>query len=160
MQPLDISQIISQAISFLILLWVLRRFAWRPLLGMLDQRQKRIEQGLKDVELARRKAERVEQEYTQRLSQIEEESRAKLQEAIREGKRIAMEIQTEARAQSQDILAKAKETLDLEVAKARVRLRDQVTEMTMEILERVLHQKLDAETDARLVEAALDELER
>jgi F-type H+-transporting ATPase subunit b len=159
MLQLDLQQIISQAVSFLLLLWVLRRIAWRPLLGVLDQRRGRIEQDLREA--AARKAElaRLEQEYAQRLANIEDEARSKIQQAILEGKRIAAEIQAQAREQGEALLAKSKEDEEMELAKARVLLRDQVAAMTIDAVERILRQKIDADADQRLIGAVLDELE-
>ena len=159
MQQLEWQQILSQVLSFLILLWVLRRVAWRPLLGMLDQRRARIEDDLRQAAQQKADLARLQGEYQQRLARIEEEARAKIQQAILEGKRIAGEVQEQARAQANAIITKSKETVELELAKARVTLRDQVAEMTMGAVERMLREKLDPEKDRRLVEAVLDELD-
>ena len=159
MQQLEWQQILSQAISFLVLLWVLRRFAWRPLLGVLDQRRARIEDDLRQAAQQKADLVRLQEEYQQRLAKIEEEARAKIQQAILEGKRIAGEVQEQARAQANAIITKSKETVELKLAKAKVTLRDQVTEMTMRAVERLLREKLDAEKDRRLVGLVLDELD-
>ena len=71
-----------------------------------------------------------------------------------------MEIQEQARGQAQDVLAKSRETIEMELAKAKVTLRDQLTEMTMSAVERIIEHKLDAAADKRLIEAALDQLEQ
>ena len=160
MQPPDWQQILSQAVSFVLLLWILRRFAWRPLLTMLDQRRSHIEEGLRQVAQSKTDMERLQEEYRQRLATIDDEARAKIQQSILEGKRIAVEIQEQARAQAYAILNKSKETVELELAKAKVTLRDQVAQMTMEAVGRILKHKLDAKTDRGLVDAVLDELDQ
>ena len=159
MLELDLQQIVSQALSFLLLLWVLRRFAWRPLLALLDQRRATIEKELREIAQAKDAAARLQTEYAERLAKIHDEARVKIQEAILEGKRISLEIQEQARAQGLAILTKSKETVELELAKAKVVLRNQVAEMTMDAVERILRQKLDPKTDRQLVEAVLSELE-
>jgi len=160
MLQLDIQQIISQAVSFLVLLWVLRRFAWKPLLGILDQRRAQIEEELRKIAHSKEEVARIEAEYSRRLAQIHDEARVKVQEAILEGKRISLEIQEQARAQAQALLTKSKETLELELAKAKVTLRNEVAGMTVEALERILRQQVDEKADRRLVDTILDELER
>ena len=160
MLQLDLQQVLSQAISFVILLWLLRRFAWRPLLAILDERRRHIETTLQDVAQKKSELEHLQADYARRLAKIDDEARVKIQQAILEGKRIAIEVQEEARAQAQAILSKSKETVELELAKAKVTLRDQLADMTVEAVERVLQQKLDPKTDRALVESALDELER
>ena len=157
---LDVQQILSQAVSFLLLLWLLRRFAWRPLLTLLDQRRARIEEDLRQAAQHKAELTRLQAEYSQRLATIDEEARTKIQQAILEGKRIAMEIQEHARAQGRDILTKSQETIALELAKARVTLRDQMAAMTIEAVEKILRQKLDEKANRHLVDSVLDDLER
>ena len=155
---LDLAQILSQAVSFVLLLAVLRRFAWRPLLGILDQRRAHIEGELRAAAQSRVELAHLQQDYAQRLAKIDEEARGKIQQAILEGKRIGMEVQEEARLQAREILAKSKETIEMELAKAKVTLRDQMADMTVDAVERILKQKLDAATDHKLIDSILDEL--
>ena len=155
---LDLQQILSQAVSFLLLWWVLKRFAWRPILGALDARRARIEEDLRAAAQAKADMARLQQELAQRLAAIGEEARGKLQEAIREGKQVAIEIQEEARAQAHAVLAKSQETIAMELAKAKVTLRDELVDLTVEALERILKDKLDLKADHKLVGAILDEL--
>ena len=154
------AEIVSQTISFFILVFLLKRFAWRPLLGMLDQRRARIEEGLRQIAQGKAEMERLKEDYAKRLAGIEDEARVKLQQAIREGKKAAGEIQEQARAQGYTIMNKAKETIELELAKAKISLRDQMAQLTVDAVERVLRQKLDAKSDRHLVDAVLEELER
>ena len=158
LQP-DLQQIISQAVSFLLCLAILKRFAWTPLLGILDARRARIESDLKKAADAKTEMVRLQQDYSHRLAQIEEEARGKIQEAVVEGRRIAADIQEQARAQSTAIIEKSKQTVEQELAKARVMLRDQIARMTIDAAERILRQKLDERTDRQLIDRVLDELE-
>ena len=159
LQP-DWQQVLSQAISFLILLALLKRFAWKPLLAMLDQRRARIEQDLREAARRKDELDRLQQEYSRRLSQIEEEARTKIQQAVLDGKRISMEIQEQARTQGLALVEKSKQTIELELAKAKVTLRNDLAAMTLDAVERILHKKLDAEQDKRLIDSVLDQLER
>ena len=155
-----IQELSIQVVGFLLLFIIMKRVAWHPLLGVLDQRRAHIEEELRQA--AKRKAElaRLQDDYTQRLAKIEDEARSKIQQAILDGKRIAMEIQEQARAQGYAIVTKSKEAIELELAKAKVTLRDQVAQMTLEAVERILRQRLDERTDRRLVDAVLDEMEQ
>jgi F-type H+-transporting ATPase subunit b len=158
MLALDLQQIISQVLSFLLLLWVLRRFAWRPLLGVLDARRARIEEQLREAARHQEEAARLQQDLAARLAAIDQEARVKIQQAIQEGRRMAAEVQEDARAQAQQILAKSKETIELELAKAKVTLRDELADLTAEAVHRLLRQTLDEKTDHRLIAAILEEL--
>ena len=158
LQP-DLQQILSQLISFVLLVIILKRVAWRPLLSLLDARRAHIEQELRQAAEANAGAARLQQEYARHLAAIDEQGRATIQQAVLEGKRIALEIQEQARAQAEQLLKKSEQTIDLELAKAKAVLRDEVAAMTLDALERVLRQKVDAATDQRLIESTLDELE-
>ena len=155
-----IQELSVQVVGFLLLFVIMRRIAWRPLLMILDQRRARIEEEFRRVAQTKNELARLQEDYGRRLSAIEDEARTKIQQAILEGKRIGGEIQEQAREQGSAILAKSKEAVELELAKARVTLRDQVAEMTLEAVERVLRGKLDAKADRHLVDQILDELER
>ena len=158
MLQLDLQQIVSQALAFLLLWWALKRLAWKPLLSVLDQRRARIEEGFRRIEQDKADLQRLQQALTQRLATIDEEARGKIQQAIQEGRRIAGEIQEEARAQAQGILAKSQETIELELGKAKVTLRDEVADMTVAAVERLLNEKMTQPTDQRLIAAILDDL--
>lgn len=158
LQP-DLAQILSQAISFVLLVVILKRVAWKPLLGILDARRAHIEEQLSQIAQSRVELGTLQADYAQRLAQIDEEARVKIQQSILEGKRISMEVQEQARAQALAILTKSKETIELEFAKAQVTLRDRMAEMTVAAVEHVLRKKLDAKTDHQLVDAVLAELE-
>ena len=158
LQP-DLQQVLSQAISFLLLWWILRALAWKPLLTALDTRRARIEEEFRRIGQSKAELARLQEEYTRRLAAIEDEARTKIQQAILEGKRVASEIQEQARAQSSAALTKSKEAVEMELAKAKVTLRNDVAQMTVDAVERILRRKLDAKADRELVDQILGELE-
>ena len=77
-------EIVTHIVGFVVLLVLLRRFLWTPLLTALDARRTRIAQGLADVERAKADIERVKEEYSRRLTTIEDEARVKLRESTLE----------------------------------------------------------------------------
>lgn len=156
---LSLQEILSQTVSFFLLVVVLKLFAWKPLLAILDERKRRIADDMKRAAEQKAEFERLHQEITRRLAKIDEEARAKIAESVAEGRRISTEVQEEARTQAQGIVVKARETVEMELAKARVTLRDQVADMTVKAIERVLQQKMDAKSDKQLVDQAIAELE-
>ena len=156
---IDPAQIVTQLIGFAIFVWLVSRFAWKPILTVLDQRRAHIEEELRKTAQGKAEMERLQAEYQRRISAIEDEARAKIQQAILNGKRIATEIHEQARAQGAAALTKAKETIELELAKAKVTLRDEVAAMTLEAVERILRHKLDPKTDRQLIETVLAQLD-
>ncbi|HZX48642.1 MAG TPA: F0F1 ATP synthase subunit B [Nitrospirota bacterium] len=154
---LEIQQILTQALGFLILLFILKKIAWKPLLSLLDERREKISSEFQNIESTKSELSRLELDYKSRLADIDAQARQRIQEAISEGQRIAVEIQEKAREESKNILNKAKENIELEVAKARVELRNQVANLAIRAAEKVLKEELTEERHKRLVTEFIDE---
>lgn len=156
----DIVQILTHMVAFLIMLWVLRKFAWKPFLGILEERRTLIQSDFDTAAAKRREAEETAARYTAQMKDIENEKRARIQEGIGEGRKIADEIREEARGEAKKIIDKAREDIQRDVAKAQVELKDKIVNMTMTATERVIRQSLDQEGHRRLVTGFIDELEK
>ena len=155
----DPIQILFHAIGFLILLTILRKFAWGSLQGMLDARTEQIAGEFKAIEQTKHELAQLKDQDQASIARIEEEARAKIQAAVAEGRRVAEEIEKQARAGAEQTLEKTKEAVALEVAKARAELRDQVVDLAIQATHKVLQQHLDEETDRRMIEAFIREIE-
>ena len=156
----DIIQILTHVLAFLIMLWVLRKFAWKPFLGILEERRAQIQSDFDTAAAKRREAEETAARYTAQMKDIENEKRARIQEGIGEGRKIADEIREEARGEAKKIIDKAREDIQRDVAKAQVELKDKIVNMTMTATERIIRQSLDQEGHRRLVTNFIDELEK
>jgi F-type H+-transporting ATPase subunit b len=154
---LEIQQILTQALGFLILLFILKKIAWKPLLSLLDERREKISSEFQAIEHTKSELSRLEQDYKARLADIDAQARQRIQEAISEGQRISVEIQEKAREESKNILNKAKENIELEVAKARVELRNQVAVLAIKTAEKLIKVELTEERHKRLVTEFIDE---
>ena len=154
---LEIQQILTQAIGFLVLLFILKKIAWKPLLSLLDERREKISSEFRNIEQTKSELSRLEQDYKARLAEIDAQARQKIQEAIAEGQRIAVEVQEKAREEGKNILNKAKDNIELEIAKARVELRNQVASLAIRAAEKVLKEELSEERHKRLVTEFIDE---
>lgn len=154
MQALGIDPrfILISAVGFLILVFVLSKFAFGPLLGVLEQRQTTIRGNLDEAEARRNEMVRLQHEYEERLAKIEDEARDKIQSAIREAQAARDEIITKAQADSHAIVARGNEELAQERAKAMEEMRNEVAELAIQVAGRVVKQNLDAGNHARLID--------
>lgn len=157
---LDWRIIITQIIGFLLAVWILKAFAWKPLLKMLDDRKQKIIGDINEAENIKSDANKMLDEYQSQLRDIETEARAKIQEAISDGNRIASEIREQARDESRLILAKSREELARDVAKARVQLRDDMASMAVRAAEKIISTELDDSEQKRLLDDFLKEVDR
>ena len=153
-------EILTQALGFIILVVVLRRFAWGPVLRVLDDRRERIAGEFQRIEQSKAQIEALQRDYQTRLAHIEAEARQQIQTAVAEGRRVSQEIQEQARAQAAQLMAQTRENVQIEIAKAKLELRDRVARLALEATERLLEQKLDAAKDEQLVLRYLEEAER
>jgi F-type H+-transporting ATPase subunit b len=156
---LKLGELITQIIGFLIAVWILKKFAWKPLMGMLEKRREKIKTDLDAAEKIREDASATLVDYQVKLKEIDAEARAKIQEAISEGNRIAAEIREQSRTEAKDIISKARDELSRDIAKARVELRNDMVNMAIAATEKIIAEKLDDEKHRSMLNRFLDEVE-
>ena len=153
-----LAQFVVNILAFLLLLAILKKFAWGSLLKLIDERRDKITSEFEGIEKAKQELEKLKVEYQAHLTKIEEEARVKIQQAINDGRRIASEIEEDARTHARETLEKTKEAVTLEVAKARVELKEQIVDLAIQATHKVLQQNLDEETDRRMIEAFIKDI--
>src|SRR6267142_6889805 len=101
---IDVRQVATQILGFLLLLWGLRKWAWGPVLGLLEARRQKIAGAFDEAE--RRKAEALElkAKYEQDLRGIEAQARQRIQQAVTEAQKVAAEIKSQAQSDAQQRL--------------------------------------------------------
>ncbi|MGD2070561.1 MAG: F0F1 ATP synthase subunit B [Gemmatimonadota bacterium] len=145
-------------VVFLILLFLLSRFAWGPILSAVEAREDRIQNALD--ESARRQAEAQEllEEHRQQLA----DARRQAQEIIGEGKaageRVRRDIEAKAREEGQRLLDRARREIEREKEKALGELRRESVELALAAAARLMREKMDASRDRQLVLGYLDDL--
>jgi F-type H+-transporting ATPase subunit b len=157
---LEWQQILTHIVGFLIVLFVLKRYAWKPLLKMIDERRERIQSDFDKAEDERKKAEELRTGYEARMKEAESEARSKIQESIREGQNVAAEIKDTARKEAQDLIERAKEELSRDVDKAKVQLKLDIVKMTLAATEKMINEKLDEAKHRQLIEGFINDVEK
>ena len=152
-------EIVTNILGFLLLFFGLKRFAWGPILGLLDARREKIGKDFAAAEEAKQRAEAIRTDYESKLREIDAISRKKIEEAMREAGQVTAEMKEKARDESNAILAKAQAEIERERAKARVALRDDMVQMVLKGVEKVLHERLTPGKQEELVSRFIDELE-
>ena len=156
---LEFGQIITQAIAFVLVVLILRKFAWKPLLLVLEQRKEKIQSEFDRIEAQKQKVQTLTEEYQEKLKGIEAEARTRIQEAVNEGRKISQEIQAEARAQSKEILSKAQGDVEREVAKAKQQLKNDIVNLVISATEKIVQEKLDQEKHKKLIADFVEQAE-
>jgi F-type H+-transporting ATPase subunit b len=153
-------QILTHALGFLIFVWVLRKFAWGPLLGLMEERRNKIAGEFEEIENQKAEVAKVTADYEARMKEIDNERRQKLVEAVQEGKQMAADIKSKTMDEVRALHEKAKADLQRDVADAKVQLRDEMIAMTMTAAEKVVREKMDDTKHRDLIGRYIDELGR
>ncbi len=154
----QLAETFTHLAAFLIFFWIMKKFAWPAMMNLLSQRQEEIAKGFTDIENKQAELTKMQEDYEERLSHIEQEARARIQEAVADGRRVAGELTEKARAEAQEITDRAKRSIEVELDKARIELRDEVASMVVGASERLLRAKLDEQADRRLVDSFINDL--
>ena len=158
MNLIDFKLVITQVLGFLIMLWLLRKYAWAPVLKMLEDRREKIAGEFREAERRQAEADQVKTNYEQELRGIEARARARLQEAVAEGQKVAGEMRTQAMKDAQDRVALADEQIAREREKSKELLKEQMISLSLRAAEKILRQKLDDPTQRKLVGEFIDEV--
>lgn len=146
-----------QLFLFLVLLFVLRKFAWKPILGAVEEREKSIEDSLASAEKAREEMARLKSDNDRILAEARAERDSILKEAREIKDKMINDAKAEAGSQAEKIIANAKEQIQNEKMAAVTDLKNQVAEMSIEIAEMVLGKEL--EDKAKQGEIVKDQLD-
>jgi F-type H+-transporting ATPase subunit b len=158
MNLIDIRQVVTQVIGFLLMVWLLRRFAWAPVLRMLEERRQKIAGEFQEAERRKGEADQLRVKYEQELKTIDAQARQKLQEAVADGQRVASEIKTQANQEAAARLARSEDEIAREREKAKELLKQAVIGLSMRSAEKILRQKLDEKQQRQLVSEFIDEV--
>jgi F-type H+-transporting ATPase subunit b len=148
---IDFRQVFTQIVGFLIFLWLIRKYAWGPVLETLEARRAKIVTDLAHAEQERVDAAALKADLDRQLKGIDAQARAKVQEAVVEGQKLAAEIKSDAQAQARARLERAEADVQGERAKAQKTLQEDIARMAVAGAEKILRKKLDEGEQRRLV---------
>ena len=151
--------LIAQLLIFLVMLGVLYRFAWGPLLKILNERRTRIAQGVEATQKALQELEAAEKERQAKLEEARREAQAILDRIAKQGEDLRKELETKAREQAEALIAKARAEIRQEREKAVQDLRLQVADLAVLAAGRIIGESLDAKKHRELIERAIEEAE-
>ena len=147
--------LLIQIANFLLLLGLLYRFLFKPLVGALEGRSTAIRQQLAEAQAAREEAQRQLAEFDAKLRAAQAEAQEVRDRALREAAELRERLTTEARAEAARLLETAQTQVAQEVRRARAELRAEVGTLATEVAERLIRKSLRDEDHQRIVKDAL-----
>lgn len=150
--------LVFQVINFLLLLYLLNRFLFKPLLARMDERTAKIEKGLEDAETAARDRELARAEREAAVNEARKEAAEMLARSNKIAEDTRNEILTDARSEAEKVTQRAREEINAEKEKAMSELRAQVADLALEAAAKLVRSDMNTTTQRRLVEEFLAEV--
>ncbi len=153
-----VPEIFVSLASFLILFFVLARFAFPPITNMLEKRSETIRESLEKSEQTRVEAERLLEDYREQMAV----ARTEAQQVIEQGRKVADamkdDIVAKAREEADGVLAKATETIESEKKAALAELQKSVADLSVAVAGKIIGEKLSTEDHVKLIERYVAEV--
>jgi len=145
-------------ITFLLVLYILSKVAWKPLLSGLEGREQRIREEVERAENARKEAEELLAKHKENLANAEQEARRIIDEGRQTAEKIKDDIIREAREDAQRVVEQAQDDIRREKNTALNQLRSEIADLAVKAAEKVINASLDDEKHRKLVNDFIDQL--
>ena len=146
-------------LTFLVLLTLLAKFAWKPLLEALETRQQGIRKALDDAQAAKQELERLEQESAQIMRKARAEAEALITQSRADADRLREEIRQKAKADAEGIMRNAERQIQLETGRALQQIRAEAVDLSVAIASKIIQRNITKEDNERLIADALKQVE-
>ena len=144
---------------FVVLLTLLKKFAWGPLLTALEERQEGIPKSLDDAEQARKELEQVQRDAEAILSKARAEADSILSETRSDAAKVRDDLRQQAQNEAQSIVQNAERQIQLETDRAVLQIREEAVELSLSIASKLIRRNLTKEDNQALIDEALKQVE-
>lgn len=146
-------------LTFLVLVGLLARFAWRPLMDALDRRQAAIAKSLDDAQRAREELERLQRESTAMMASARAEAEAIVSRSRSDAEALREELKQKARTEAAAIVKNAERQIQLETQRAVQQIRQEAVDLSVAIASKILRRQVSKEDNQTLIEETLKQVE-
>lgn len=154
---LEVKHIVTQIIAFLIMLWILKKYAWKPLLDIMHERTQKIQAAFDEANKKNLEADMRLADYDRKIQKLDEEGKLIIQNSIKKAQKAAQDLNIETQAKASEMIKKAQEEIDRKHIKARKMLESEVVDMTFLAFEKLTKLKLNPAERAKLGLQLIDE---
>jgi len=149
---IDAWQLLWQMVAFGILVFLLGRYLYRPILAMLDERRDRIAQSMKDAQKASESADDLRRELELQRTEARREGQVILSQAGEMSEKMKSEILVQARSEAAKMLEDAKKQIEADRERSMAELQKQVADLALTVSQSVLSGAIDEQTHRRLID--------
>lgn len=150
--------LIAQILNFLVLVFVLAKFVYKPVLGIMEERKNKIASDLETAEKTKNDAEAVKAEYAAKLADARQEAQAIIENARKTAQAAHDKIMADTKVEQEQYVAAQKEIIATEKKKAMDEVRAQVISLSMIAAGKIVEQKLNSEEDKKMASKIVDSI--
>ena len=154
---ISIPTLVTQVITFIILLLILRFAAYKPIMRMLDERSRRVKESLEQAESVKTQAARAEEQLKKQLEQAAREGQERIARAMKAGEDVKQKAQVEAKQEAEALITRARAEIQHERDDAIPEVRREFADLTVLAAGKVIERTLDKEKHRELIEKVLKE---
>ena len=154
----DIIMSILTWVTFFILLVILKKFAWKPILKGLDDREEHIRKSLQEADQAKEQLAQIEKKKIQILEEAKTQANAIIEQSRKMGSELATQIEGRAKKSAEGIISSAHQEIEVECERARKELRKESVQIAVSLAEKILKENLDTEKNRNLIDQAIKDI--
>lgn len=155
---IDWKLLIANTITFFIVLWLLRKFAYRPLLGVMDKRRQTIDAGLKQAEQAKAELAAIAAGKQQVLAEAKTEALKIIHQAKAEAEVVRINVINQAQTEASAVAAKTQQLLERQKGEMVRQAKTELADLVVEAAAKVIGEQLDADRQYELAEKTVAQL--
>lgn len=152
--------LLAQIVNFLILLFLLKKFLYKPLINLMNKRREKIMEGLDKAKKGEEEFKKIEEIKERELAKIQKEAEALIQKAKEIGDKKQQEILAEAEEKTKKIIEDAKGRIEIEKEKMLKEVHGEIANLVVNATEKILKEQLDEEKEKKMVSDVIGELKK
>lgn len=157
---LDPIMLVAQIVNFLIVLFLLKRFLYKPVLETLKKREDTIKEGLKQAEEGRLVLEKSLEEERKILRKAQDQARKILEDARAQSDQIGKQLEDESRLRAEKILTDAQSQISQETREAEKRLAERINQLSIDLLTKSVKEMFDEKEEKLIINRALKKIKK
>ena len=146
--------------TFLVLLFLLSRFAWRPLLQALENRRQAIQKSLDDADQAKKELKQVQEESNRIVAKARADADAIIASSRADATKLQEELREKARAEANGIIKNAEREIQQQTDRSLSQIREEAVDLSLMIASKLIQRNLSKEDNDALIDDALKQIER
>jgi len=150
--------VVATVLSFLLLVYLLGKYAWGPLMKVMEERRVNIESMLTQAENERQQADKIKREYQEEMRKARQEAQEVIAKATKVSEVRSAEILAAAHEESEKIKKSALVDIERERDRAIADVKAQVADLSVSVAEKIIRQKLDMKGQGKLIEQFIQEV--